>query len=187
MNFFYCDDWSESYLKVYSPYDEETAKKIHEEKGIYSVIYGTYEKPRIHLKVMDNAVLVDFINKRLQRHLCFGFQRLNKKSKKRDVFSNDLILTRITCRVFNSENYLLNFVDYIFNPLHKKIYADWGSIFPKEIKIEFEKECKKFPDNWTSYPEFGNYEPIIQFCRDYRQLIIDNPPFLEIDFDYPEL
>lgn len=187
MNYFYCDDYSDSYKRIYSPYDESTAKKLHKNKEIYSVIFGTPERPKIQVKLMDNGVNVDFFNDNLQLHWCFVFQTINKTTNQQDVSSNDILLDQVICRKRNQDDEILEVVHYIYNQLRKKIYANWDTPYPNETRIKFEKNSKEFPDNWTTYPEFGKYEPIIQFCRDYRQFIIDNPPFDEIGFEYPEL
>lgn len=46
MNYFYCDDYSEFYKRIYSPHDKSTAKKLHKNKEIYLAIFVHLYNPK---------------------------------------------------------------------------------------------------------------------------------------------
>lgn len=180
MNYVYCEQWSNSYKEALRPIDEKKAKQKHEKNQTYSALVDNIHTPKIALQLVDNAIFISFLDEKLRDHWEFHIQK--------HLDCNDFILGMVVCRhYYDDSDELLEAMIYIYNGFLKKNFFTYTGKLPNGDELTYSEDCLDFSENQIVYPNFGQYDEIIEFCERYRKRIIDNPLFPQIDFNFQEL
>ncbi len=152
--FFYCKSWFWAKKKPTGLLSEEQAKLLHDNKETYTILVNDIYKPFAVIEVSNDFISVNFLDDLLRNKLSYQFEEVEL----RKVF-----LSMATYREYDGEqDGVCLGTSYVF--------AKGGDlIIRKQIfnpsSLEESQSTIDVSGNYESYPDFGNYNDILNIER----------------------
>lgn len=147
----YCQTWSEHYNKPLNLFSDDEAEKAHNTRKQYTVVFGDLSDPHCYITINDDYLGVKFLDSSHRTYLRFQFI---------EVDEGVLFLESVAYWEFEGENQDVSLAEfYDFTP-------------DGELRIEVvdrkadtvdvaEDEGVDVSCNYEDYPEFGEYDALI--------------------------
>jgi hypothetical protein len=150
----YCKTWFRAKKRPTEIWTEEQAKAAHLSRTLYTALIGSVEKPFCFLEINDKFVGVGFLDDRAREYLYYAFKEMEP---------GRLFLSMATYREFDGEtDTVVLGTSYIFNPI--------GTVKTqkqhfKPHSVEMAESSIDVSGNYSSWPEFGEYDELIRVDR----------------------
>jgi hypothetical protein len=146
--------WFRAKKRLTETWDEDRAKKCHENRQLYVALLGQGSSPTHFVEVNNNYIGVGFLDSSLREYLSYTFD---------EVQPGRVFLNEATHREFeNGSDKVKKGTTYIFK--------QDGSVtiisedFPTNIRSVKETQAD-ISGNWDSYPQFGEYQSLVRENR----------------------
>jgi len=151
---FYCRQWFRHDKIPTEPLDEDLARIAHNSRTLYTILIGSYERPRCFVECNMDYIGVEFLDQRLREYTSYQFQELRPGM---------LFLSMAVFRCFERDsNQVVKAVVYYFGE------DGSTSVDKSDLSNNEAWEAKTTLDvsaNWEPYPQFGDYESITRLER----------------------
>ena len=153
----YCNKWFRAEKEPIDLWDEQTARKAHEEKKPFTVIASVEEKPVGFLEVYYKHYYVGFLDEALREFVGYTFQPCEGK----------LFLTMAIHREYEGDSdSVIHCSSYFFeSDGHLEVEDD--DLLAKTASTRTGNV--DVSSNWENFPEFGKYASIFRMERDISQ------------------
>lgn len=151
---YFCKSWFRAKKKPTEIWSEAKAKLAHDNKKTYTVLIDSIDKPYCFLDISCGVVGVGFLDEFLRETLTYAFQEFEP---------GKLFLTMATHRVFEGNtDKIVSGNSYIFE-------RDGSVMIRREFfspnRIETAASAVDISSNYSSTPEFGQYDELIRVER----------------------
>ena len=150
----YCKSWFRAKKKPTEIWAKDKAKEAHLSKRLYTALVGPVIKPSCFLEINDKFVGVGFLDEEMREYLYYAFK---------EVEPGKLFLTTATYREFEGgTDKVLVGTTYNFSQDGKvKVHREHFN----PHKIEDLSSSADMSGNYSAWPEFGEYDDLIQIER----------------------
>ena len=155
---FFCERWGGNYKRPVGQMTPEKAKKRHAAGKPYSVLIGSDTQPKAEVFVGKNSAQVGFFDQNLNEYILYQFSRKNDENS-----SDRLFLNYALTREFNNNNEIKLAYRYIFKP-DGRVHIDRIVLHPEPMEQDMDTTAD-LSENWSDYPEFGEYDDLLRIDR----------------------
>ena len=151
---FYCKSWFRAKKRPTEIWTENQARVAHSSKTLYTVLIGSIEKPFCFLEINDKFVGTGFLDRNAREYLYYAFK---------EISAGILFLSMATYREFDADGDTVTMgTTYNFDP--------GGTVKIRRQKfkshsVEMAESSADVSNNYSSWPEFGEYEDFIRVER----------------------
>lgn len=142
----YCEGWFRAEKCISKEWTEDQAKIAHNNRGMYTVLLGGFNNPYCFVEIRNSYISVGFLDDNKREYMTHNFK---------EVKSDKLFLTHVYYRFYEGNS------DEIIKAETYAFFKD-GRI--KVSLIDYKNKSEKVSEsiqdvteNYTDYPEFGNY------------------------------
>lgn len=168
MNLTYCEKWSQNYNEARGLRTETDAKCAHEQRKLYTVLFGDIKHPSCFFQVLDEAVTVGFLDEHLRCPISYGFQ---------EVSPGKLFLSQAHLFIYDDESEIVKSGTHYYFQKDGHLVIEFIEYRNNSVLDETRSLKEMQTDvsgNWEPYPEFGKYDSIIR--RDRGLPVLQVPP-----------
>jgi hypothetical protein len=157
----YCKSWFRAKKRPTEIWTEDQARAAHLSKRLYTAIVGSLEKPFCFLEINDKFVGVGFLDDKARESLYYAFK---------EVEPGKLFLTMATYREFDGDTDTVRVgTSYVFGQTGLvKVQRQHFNPHRKEVSDSF----VDVSGNYLHWPEFGEYDELIQVERDTKSRVL---------------
>jgi len=144
----YCKSWFSAKRRPTVVWDEQQARRAHQDRTQYTALLGSLERPSHVVLVVDKFVAVDFLDEELREELSYHFK---------EIEPGHIFLTMATHREFDGDtDEVTGGTSYIFKQDGSGFIR--RETFNPHVLDEAQTSSLDVTGNYDRYPDFGDYD-----------------------------